>query len=76
MAESGSGDSPATTADGPVVPCPRCGKPAIYAPSNPSRPFCSERCRLIDLGAWASEDYRIPESAPRDGGIAAERDED
>ena len=42
------------------VPCPRCGAPAVYAPENPSRPFCSERCKVIDLGAWANEDYRIP----------------
>ena len=42
------------------VPCPTCGEPATYAPSNPWRPFCSERCRSIDLGAWASEAYRIP----------------
>ena len=40
--------------------CPTCGKPAIFAASNPSRPFCSERCRAIDLGAWASEAYAIP----------------
>jgi uncharacterized protein len=42
------------------VPCPTCGKPSPYAPSNPWRPFCSERCRSIDLGAWASESYRVP----------------
>ncbi|MEK8088888.1 DNA gyrase inhibitor YacG [Thermithiobacillus plumbiphilus] len=39
--------------------CPRCRQPAIWE-GNPYRPFCSERCRLIDLGAWASEDYRVP----------------
>jgi endogenous inhibitor of DNA gyrase (YacG/DUF329 family) len=34
---------------------------------NPNRPFCSERCRMIDLGAWANEAYRIPVSnAPID----------
>ena len=43
-----------------TVPCPRCGTPAPYAPDNRWRPFCSERCRTIDLGAWASESYRIP----------------
>jgi endogenous inhibitor of DNA gyrase (YacG/DUF329 family) len=43
------------------VACPTCGKPAVFAPSNPWRPFCSERCRLTDLGGWASESYRIPE---------------
>lgn len=42
------------------VNCPRCGQPAVYAPTNPFRPFCSERCRLIDLGQWATEAYRLP----------------
>lgn len=48
--------------DGPArkVACPRCGKPALFAPENPWRPFCSERCRSLDLGAWAAEAYRIP----------------
>jgi uncharacterized protein len=41
------------------VPCPRCGRPAPFAPENKWRPFCSERCRTIDLGAWASESYRV-----------------
>lgn len=43
-----------------TVPCPSCGKPAAFAPSNPFRPFCSERCRVTDLGSWASESYRVP----------------
>ncbi|HEY6966074.1 MAG TPA: DNA gyrase inhibitor YacG [Burkholderiales bacterium] len=43
-----------------LVPCPRCGTQAPYAPENRWRPFCSERCRIIDLGAWASEAYRVP----------------
>jgi endogenous inhibitor of DNA gyrase (YacG/DUF329 family) len=43
------------------VPCPRCGTQAPFdAAANPFRPFCSERCKLIDLGAWASEAYRVP----------------
>jgi hypothetical protein len=42
------------------VPCPRCGALAPYAPENPWRPFCTERCRVIDLGNWASEAYRVP----------------
>jgi uncharacterized protein len=45
---------------GRMVACPACGKPALFAPANEWRPFCSERCRSIDLGAWASESYRIP----------------
>jgi endogenous inhibitor of DNA gyrase (YacG/DUF329 family) len=42
------------------IACPQCGKPTLYAAENLSRPFCSERCRLIDLGEWASEGYQIP----------------
>ena len=42
------------------VRCPTCGKESVWSPDNPWRPFCSERCKLIDLGAWASESYRIP----------------
>lgn len=42
------------------VPCPRCGQPAVFAPGNKWRPFCSERCKLVDLGQWASERYRMP----------------
>jgi uncharacterized protein len=44
-----------------VVRCPACGGESIYAPSNPFRPFCSERCKNMDLGAWASESFRVPE---------------
>jgi endogenous inhibitor of DNA gyrase (YacG/DUF329 family) len=43
-----------------LVPCPRCGAQAPYSPENAWRPFCSERCKLIDLGAWANEQYRVP----------------
>ena len=42
------------------VKCPTCGKPAKWSPENSARPFCSERCRLIDLGQWADESHRIP----------------
>jgi uncharacterized protein len=44
--------------------CPTCGKPAEWK-ENPYRPFCSERCKLIDLGRWVNEEYRVPgASAP------------
>jgi endogenous inhibitor of DNA gyrase (YacG/DUF329 family) len=43
-----------------TVPCPRCAKAAVFSPENKWRPFCSERCRTIDLGEWASESYRVP----------------
>ena len=42
------------------VECPTCGKKTEYVPENRWRPFCSERCKLIDLGEWASEGYQIP----------------
>jgi endogenous inhibitor of DNA gyrase (YacG/DUF329 family) len=41
------------------VKCPRCGK-LVNWEGNGWRPFCSKRCKLIDLGAWAGEEYRIP----------------
>ena len=41
------------------VKCPTCGKETEYSPANRWRPFCSERCKLIDLGQWASEAYVI-----------------
>jgi endogenous inhibitor of DNA gyrase (YacG/DUF329 family) len=44
-----------------VVRCPACGGDSLYAPSNRWRPFCSERCRQHDLGAWGSERYALPE---------------
>ena len=49
-----------------TVTCPACGKPAVFDESNRWRPFCGERCRTTDLGAWASEKYRIA-SNPREG---------
>ena len=47
------------------VPCPRCGQPAVFSPENKWRPFCSERCKLVDLGAWATERYRVPAEDPK-----------
>lgn len=41
------------------VKCPTCRKETEWE-NNPHRPFCSDRCRLIDLGAWTQERYRIP----------------
>ena len=42
-----------------ALSCPQCCKPVVWK-DNPDRPFCSERCRLVDLGQWADEGYRIP----------------
>ena len=41
------------------VKCPRCGKMVAYE-GNEFRPFCSERCKLLDFGAWADEQYNLP----------------
>ncbi|MCF9046834.1 DNA gyrase inhibitor YacG [Acinetobacter nectaris] len=47
------------------IPCPRCGEPAKWQ-DNVFRPFCSECCKMIDLGAWANETYRLPtQDAPQ-----------
>lgn len=43
-----------------LLPCPTCKTPIEWSVSNPYRPFCSERCKLADLGSWLSGDYRIP----------------
>jgi hypothetical protein len=41
-----------------TIRCPICRKPVPF--DDPSMPFCSDRCRIIDLGNWASEKYVIP----------------
>jgi endogenous inhibitor of DNA gyrase (YacG/DUF329 family) len=46
--------------------CPICKKPVEATPANRYRPFCSERCRMVDLGTWAGEDYRVPGAAVED----------
>jgi endogenous inhibitor of DNA gyrase (YacG/DUF329 family) len=42
------------------VKCPTCSRLSVWDSSNPWRPFCSERCKQIDLGAWAAERFSIP----------------
>jgi hypothetical protein len=49
-----------------VVRCPIC-RAEVSLEDGPHRPFCSERCRLLDLSAWASERYRIPGDPVADG---------
>ncbi len=50
-----------------TFPCPRCGEASTWE-GNDFRPFCSERCKLIDLGAWASDEYKLPtQDAPQSG---------
>jgi endogenous inhibitor of DNA gyrase (YacG/DUF329 family) len=55
-----------------IVSCPQCGKPVPWGPESRFRPFCSARCKLIDLGQWATEQYRVPDESQKDAG---ERDE-
>jgi len=52
----------------PVVSCPTCGAAVKWTAENRWKPFCSERCKLIDLGQWATEKYRVPadEQEPED----------
>lgn len=44
-----------------TVKCPTCRRPVEWSPDSPYRPFCSDRCRLIDLGAWLDEQRKIPD---------------
>ncbi len=48
------------------VKCPQCGKSVEWKPESKYRPFCSDRCRLIDLGAWAAEEHKIAGSSQFD----------
>jgi endogenous inhibitor of DNA gyrase (YacG/DUF329 family) len=60
-----------------IVKCPQCGQPVEWSPASRWRPFCSERCKTIDLGAWASEAYRIPDAdAPETDGRPVDRPAD
>ena len=45
-----------------IVKCPVCGKDVEWKETSLYRPFCSERCKQIDLGAWADEQYKVPPS--------------
>lgn len=47
-----------------VVACPICEAPVRWVADNRWKPFCSERCKLIDLGQWATEKYRVPAAEP------------
>jgi endogenous inhibitor of DNA gyrase (YacG/DUF329 family) len=60
-----------------TVSCPRCNTPVSWVPENRFRPFCSERCKMVDLGAWANEEYRVAaveqEDEVEDGGEDGEK---
>jgi uncharacterized protein len=58
------------------VKCPRCGNIAQFAPENKYRPFCSQRCAVLDLGAWADEKYRVPDSVQESESVNENSDDD
>ncbi|HKS55815.1 MAG TPA: DNA gyrase inhibitor YacG [Steroidobacteraceae bacterium] len=58
-----------------VVRCPSCGRSVEWTESSPWRPFCSERCKLMDLGAWASEKHAIAGDAVEEEGKPRDSDE-
>jgi hypothetical protein len=47
----------------PIVKCPTCRREVEWSPASQYRPFCSDRCRLVDMGAWLSEQHRIPDES-------------
>lgn len=54
-----------------IVNCPQCGGDSVYGPSNPYRPFCCQRCKDIDFGAWADGSFRVahdvePDATPHE----------
>jgi len=49
-----------------TVACPACGIPVPWSTASRYRPFCSERCKLIDLGAWATDKYAVVGQADDD----------
>jgi len=56
--------------------CPTCGKPVEWK-DNPVRPFCSERCQLVDLGKWVEGEYCVPgEQVPQAEAESKHEDED
>lgn len=56
---TGQGDAGYSNKPPLMVRCPSCGTMHAYTTENPYRPFCSKGCKAIDLGAWASEEYRV-----------------
>ena len=58
--------TPQTHSVSKIVRCPNCSGDSLFSAENPYRPFCSERCKNMDFGAWASESFRMPADAPPD----------
>jgi endogenous inhibitor of DNA gyrase (YacG/DUF329 family) len=53
-----------------TVKCPTCRRPVEWSEASVYRPFCSDRCRLIDLGAWLTEQHKIPDESSAEGAEA------
>jgi len=76
MTQSSVPDTPNTASTPKTYPCPRCGTKTPWQ-DNPNKPFCSPRCKLIDLGAWANEDYKFgAEDSPFSSDIQEAADDD
>ncbi len=58
-----------------IAACPRCNSSSRLDDSNPWRPFCSERCKLIDLGAWFDGRHAIPAEPGDDGALDPDEDQ-
>ncbi len=59
-----------------TVSCPVCKKPVQWTPASKFKPFCSERCKTNDLGAWANEQYRVPGERLIDPNVDHTRDDE
>ena len=57
------------------IVCPHCSKKDTWTPDNAYRPFCSERCKLIDLGDWADEKHRVPSEPANPNDINDEKND-
>lgn len=55
------------------VNCPTCETEVVWSAESPFRPFCSERCKLIDLGDWAAENHRIADKSPVDASLSEQQ---
>jgi endogenous inhibitor of DNA gyrase (YacG/DUF329 family) len=57
-----------------TVKCPTCRRPVEWSAASLYRPFCSDRCRLIDMGAWLSEQHRIPDESGTEADLPSPTD--
>ncbi|GAB3475304.1 DNA gyrase inhibitor YacG [Marinomonas epiphytica] len=55
-----------------LIKCPTCQNESVWSKNNASRPFCSAKCKLIDLGEWANESYSIPQQSSEEDEIFSE----